>query len=514
MPADPSSTRHPAPAWPSWAGWLVLLWGAGTLLLVAFTALGHLVAMRLLSGATATPLPEPLRCRLGLPPRIPVQVTTATAQPVVAGLLRPRIVLPPTFLDWPLAQQRAVIAHELAHIERGDVRTALACRLARALWWMHPLVWLLDRRVALAREQACDDRALGAESDANAPNYAAALVAVARQVRASHRHHLPTLAMTSTSQLAARVQSLLRPDMDRSRVGPRLRWAAASLVLLVGLGCATVDAAKEDPAQPVAEANDVAPQPAEPVAQDRPIELAIDANGEVKYAGKGIGVSGVRTVVARFAHGGPRRVKIVCAKGVQAAVLMRVIDEAKLGGATDVSVDSNRRPRPLFQPQPLLPVVLFLVDEKGNVVDAQLESSSDSRFDQLALAAVARWRFEPGVSDGEPVRTWLRIPMVLPAPDDGQDAQGEPVHGVVLDADFDTPLADARIEVVETGAATVTSKTGGFRLRQPHGTYTLRVTKAGYARQEQALVVVDGRPTELRVQMKPIYVDQPPQERR
>lgn len=440
MPADPSSAQHAASAWPSLAGWLVLLWGAGALLLAAFTALGHLVAMRRLFGTAATPLPEPLRCRLGVPARIPVQVTPATAQPVVAGLLRPRIALPPTFLDWPLAHQRAVLAHELAHIERGDVRTALACRLARALWWPHPLVWLLDRRIALAREQACDDRALRAQSPANAPDYAAALVAVARQIRASHRFPPPTLAMTSSSQLQARVQSLLRPDADRSRVGPMLRWIAASLVLLVGLGCAAIDTAKQHPPHPV----DVPPESVASAAADRgaqtpPIELAIAANGEVLYAGKPIGVSGVRTVVARLADGGPRRVKVVYAKAVQAAVLLRVIDEAKLGGAAGVSI----------------------------------------------------------AAEG-----------------DGQDGQGETVLGVVQDADFDTPLENARIELVETGAATETSPTGAFRLRQPPGTYTLRVSKAGYFRHDQPVVVVDGRPTELRVQLRPFYVDQPPLEGR
>ena len=265
-------------------------------------------------------------------------------------------------------------------------------------------------------------------------------MAVARQIRASHRFPPPTLAMTSTSQLQERVQSLLRPDVDRSRVGPMLRWVAASLVLLVGLGCAAVDAAKQDPPHPVAEpAEDVASAATDRGAQERPIELAIDASGEVLYAGKRIGVSGVRTLVARLADGGQRRVKVVYAKAVQAAVLRRVIDEAKLGGAAGVSIAAES---------------------------------------------------------------------------DGQDGQGEPVLGVVLDADFDTPLANARIELVETGASTETSQTGAFRLRQPPGTYTLLVTKAGYFRQEKPVVVVDGRPTELRVQLRPFYVDQPPLEGR
>jgi hypothetical protein len=49
-------------------------------------------------------------------------------------------------------------------------------------------------------------------------------------------------------------------------------------------------------------------------------------------------VNGVRTLVTRLSRGGPCRVKVVYAKAVQTAVLVRVIDEAKLGGAASVSI--------------------------------------------------------------------------------------------------------------------------------------------------------------------------------
>ena len=531
LPPGAAMTRDTLPRWPSLAGWLALLWGSGTLLLVAFSGLGNLLAVHRLFGAAATALPESLRRRLDVPARVPVFVTPATMQPVVAGLLRQRIALPPTFLAWPLAQQRAVLAHELAHVERSDCRTALACQLARALWWPHPLVWLLERRVALAREQACDDRALGAQPAGDAPNYAATLVAVARQLRSAHRFHPPTLAMTTTSQLEARVRSLLRPDVNRTPVRWLARLVAASLVLLVGLGCAAAEAATDGTASPALEPAAIV---ATTTADHRglpptpPIVLAIDANGEVKYAGKPIGVSGVRALVARLAQDGAPRVIVACPKSAPANVLVRVIDEAKLGGATIVSTTTDSKPRLVFQPSPELTpelrrreakvVVAFLVDENGDVVEPRLESSSDPQFGPVALAAVARWRFEPAIRDGAPVRTRMRVPMVFPNAAEGSgagsDAQGESLHGVVLDADFDMPLDGARIEVVETGAVAITSTTGAFALRQPFGTYTVKVTKDGYTRQQQTVVVLDGRPTELRVRMKAIYVDLPPPDRR
>lgn len=55
--------------------------------------------------------------------------------------------------------------------------------------------------------------------------------------------------------------------------------------------------------------------------------------------------------------------------------------------------------------------LLFTVSESGRVIDALVTVSSDSRFDDAALRAIDRWRFEPYLVDGRPmpVRTAVRF---------------------------------------------------------------------------------------------------------
>ena len=53
-----------------------------------------------------------------------------------------------------------MLAHELAHIVRGDYATGLIARLAVVLNYYHPLVRWMAGRLQLQQEQAAD--ALGA----------------------------------------------------------------------------------------------------------------------------------------------------------------------------------------------------------------------------------------------------------------------------------------------------------------------------------------------------------------
>ncbi len=68
------------------------------------------------------------------------------------------------------------------------------------------------------------------------------------------------------------------------------------------------------------------------------ILLAITAKGEVVYGGKEIGVGGVRPLVSRLSQPEPMPVIIQVDQRAQAGLLVRVIDEAKLGRAKNVSI--------------------------------------------------------------------------------------------------------------------------------------------------------------------------------
>lgn len=72
------------------------------------------------------------------------------------------------------------------------------------------------------------------------------------------------------------------------------------------------------------------------------ILIAITANGEVVYGGRQIGLAGVQPLVKRMLQAEDIPVIIQADQNVPSGVFVRVIDEAKLGGASKVSVATKR----------------------------------------------------------------------------------------------------------------------------------------------------------------------------
>lgn len=93
------------------------------------------------------------------PPRL--CVTVQPGSPCVCSGRRPLVIVP---WGWRqtcnLDQLRLVIAHELAHLQRHDLRWNLFVVGCRTMLFFHPLVWLAARRYLVAQEMACDAWAL------------------------------------------------------------------------------------------------------------------------------------------------------------------------------------------------------------------------------------------------------------------------------------------------------------------------------------------------------------------
>ncbi len=87
----------------------------------------------------------------------------------------------------------------------------------------------------------------------------------------------------------------------------------------------------------------------------------------------------------------------------------------------------DQKPRATAQPPPEYPadlrrrkvegtvVVVFTVDRNGRVVQPTIEQSPHPQLASAALAAVRRWRFEPGRRQGRPVPFRMRVPITFRA---------------------------------------------------------------------------------------------------
>ena len=71
------------------------------------------------------------------------------------------------------------------------------------------------------------------------------------------------------------------------------------------------------------------------------IMIAITAKGQVVYGGKEIGVGGVRALVRRQTEKEKIPVVIQVDENANAGIVVRVIDESKLGGAKSVSIAAD-----------------------------------------------------------------------------------------------------------------------------------------------------------------------------
>lgn len=71
------------------------------------------------------------------------------------------------------------------------------------------------------------------------------------------------------------------------------------------------------------------------------ILIAVTSKGQVIYGGKEIGVSGVRAVIRRLTNKEDMPVIVQVDEGSNAGLVVRVIDESKLGGAKNISLSAD-----------------------------------------------------------------------------------------------------------------------------------------------------------------------------
>ena len=152
--------------------------------------------------------------------------------PMASGTRHPVILLPAVADTWSEDQRRSVLLHELAHVARHDCLTQSLAAVACAMYWLHPGVWWVTRRLRIERELACDDRVLAAGVDPG--DYASHLLDFAYSLRVDAA---PALAVTmaAPASLEGRLRALLDGGRNRQDASFRTRFLATAMIVgLVG----------------------------------------------------------------------------------------------------------------------------------------------------------------------------------------------------------------------------------------------------------------------------------------
>lgn len=243
-PRDARPMRTPAIALPLATDAIalaLLAWALGTAffalrLLRQWRALRRLRRRALRDGAVASPaLEATLRDLAGeLQQSVPALRLLPMLDSPVA--LPGAILLPRWAEGLDAAQRRAMLAHELAHLQRRDPRWRLLQRLALAPLFFHPLAWRARQRLEALAETLCDRTAAGrGGARALAECLAECLARAAHpQARALPAAGLALAMAEHRGGIVERVRALLeRRDDTASAPTARRRWLVIAVVALV-----------------------------------------------------------------------------------------------------------------------------------------------------------------------------------------------------------------------------------------------------------------------------------------
>ncbi|HWE51235.1 MAG TPA: M56 family metallopeptidase [Bryobacteraceae bacterium] len=194
------------------------IWLAGFMFLLGRLAIGYL--------------------RVHTPSRQGGVVFTDVSVPVVTGLLRPVILLPRAAERWPAWRMDAALRHETAHIRRKDLQALVLAHLACAVYWFHPLVWVVAAQLRREQENACDDAVI--LSGLDPASYAEALLASAQDLTSTRLigSQLIGCHMTTQKTFKSRIVRLLADGTPRGSSPSTLRRSAivfAAAALTIGL---------------------------------------------------------------------------------------------------------------------------------------------------------------------------------------------------------------------------------------------------------------------------------------
>lgn len=190
-----------------------------------------------------------------------LRVSDAVETPFVTGWWRPLIVWPAE-PNLTVREASLVLAHELAHVKRGDLWMGVVLSMAQRLLYFHPLMYWAVREYAVNREAACDANAVKMHEGPASRDFGQMLLHLGVP-----DHRPVALAGASLTYRGLR-RRLVMLQVSDAHAPKALAWAIATLIAIAGVLPYRVVAS--DRPVPVVEASGRSPSEAAPSATAPP----------------------------------------------------------------------------------------------------------------------------------------------------------------------------------------------------------------------------------------------------
>ncbi|MBN2414066.1 TonB family protein [candidate division KSB1 bacterium] len=423
---------------------IFILWLTTLLAYLLISVLSTMILKRRLKSSIRINNPGDSRIKLYFCDKIP--------SPLSIGLFPKKIFLPAYWDQLPREGQKVLLEHELAHIHRKDGFILLLQTIAQALYFFHPFVWLLNERINVYREMACDDYAIR-DAKLTPSAYSRHLMSIAEKIVDPQWSYVSVSALIKQkNKLLNRVSYQLQEGGMKTLSKPKITAVLvclAALIVPLSWYCSTdkTSAPEEIITQgdnaPAAEnvgkiwgtitdAKTGEPIPAVNIfLKGTSMGAATDRDGNYYLVQVPPGIYDLEAQMVGF--------KNVIFNNVMVEVMKSKKVDIKLSPVVMGLQDDNQEkftaydeaPKPVdgfaaVQKNLVYPeiarkagiegrvVVNIHIDENGNVTETEImQSLGDNGCDESAINALKSVKWEPAKQDGKPVSVWIGIPVVF-----------------------------------------------------------------------------------------------------
>lgn len=242
-----SDAFHAAGTSFSLTGLIGVFWAAGALFLaLVFIITNVVLSIRLRKSplchdASTLEVLDTCRKALGIKARIPLVIYANAGTPMLAGLIRPRIVVSHETLEkLSCKDMQHVFLHELMHLRRRDILTNWIIVVIRCVYWFNPVIWYACSRIRNDCEYACDEGVLRLLGKEEHKSYGQTILSLA-QIRSKAFAVACTTGMTDKKSAIKRRIRMIAGFRKKTWA-----WTLLAVALTLLAGCSTMAAAELD----------------------------------------------------------------------------------------------------------------------------------------------------------------------------------------------------------------------------------------------------------------------------